>query len=217
MTQLQRRPSPRVSQFALAFAVSAFWLAACGSPAASNAVVASPSSVPKNEPSLRAEPSAEPNPSLEVNHEKQSVDPVDLVVKRELWPLEPASAEEILQGLGHVRRETPAPDVLSLVGGPTGALARFEVSYSQDADGRWTFNVASFFFGGEPDLPALYQKIETRITERLGKPKWTEKQEELPSSGWSLGRDMSLLLTSSPNQGERLVMLSISEPEGEAE
>jgi hypothetical protein len=95
-------------------------------------------------------------------------------------------------------------------------VARFEVSYSQDEDGHWTFNAAIFFLG-DADLPRLYRKLQTRITERLGKPEWTEKQNDLPSSGWSLGRDMSLLLAPSPNQAEHLVMLSIAEPEGEAE
>jgi hypothetical protein len=141
---------------------------------------------------------------------------VDLVIKRELWPLEPASAEELLKRLGHVRRETSVPHALSLVGGPTGSVARFEVSYSEGDDGHWTFNAANFFLG-DAELATLYRKLETRITERLGKPAWTEKQNDLPSTGWSLGRDMSLLLAPSPNQGERLVMLSVSQPEGEAE
>jgi hypothetical protein len=112
---------------------------------------------------------------------------VDLVIKRELWPLEPASAEELLKRLGHVRRETSVPHALSLVGGPTGSVARFEVSYSEGDDGHWTFNAANFFLG-DAELATLYRKLETRITERLGKPAWTEKQNDLPSTGWSLGR-----------------------------
>jgi hypothetical protein len=217
MTLLQLRRSLRISQFkSVVAAASASWLVACSSPAASNPTVASPSSVPASRQVAVAESSADTIPSNGTTSQTQSVDSVDLVVKRELWPLKPASAEELLQGLGQVRRETPIPRALSLVGGPTASVARFEVSYSQDEDGHWTFNAATFFLG-DADLPRLYRRLQTRITERLGKPEWTEKQNDLPSSGWSLGRDMSLLLAPSPNQGERLVMLSISEPEGEAE
>lgn len=217
MTLLQRSLLLPVRQVAAILAgASASLLIACSSPAASNGVAASPS----NAAEVRAEPtevSANDVPSSpEVTAHDRAIDPVDLVVKRDLWPLEPAAAEKLLQSLGQVRREAPIPHALSLVGGPTATLARFDVSYAQDDEGRWTMNAASFFLG-DADLGALYQRLETRITERLGKPEWSEKQNDLPSSGWSLGRDMSLLLAPSPNQGERLVVLSISEPEGEAE
>jgi hypothetical protein len=215
MTLFQRPPFPRASQFAAALAASVI---ACSSPAASNGLVASPSSVGESstQPRAPSDPSATTSAAHTAGSRGQAVDPVELVVKRDLWPLEPASAEKLLQELGHVRREVPFPRALSIVGGPTGPVERFEVSYSQDDDGHWTFNAASFFLR-DPDLQALYQKLETRIIERLGKPAWTERQGDLPSSGWNLGRDMSLLLAASPNQGERLLMLSVSEPEGEAE
>jgi hypothetical protein len=212
MTLFRRRRLLRARHLA---AVAAAWLAGCSSPAVSTKA-ASSSGAPGRTAAESVEPPINSTPSDAAVNYTKPVDPVELVAKREMWPLDPGSAEELLRGLGHVRRETPEPRALSLIGGPSGALARFEVSYSQDDAGQWAFNVANFFFG-EADLPALNQKIETAIIERLGKPDWTERQAELPSSGWSLGRDMNLLLAPSPNQGERLVLLSVSEPEGEAE
>lgn len=216
MTLRQRILLLRVRPLAaLLLGVSAPSVVACGS-TASNGVAASPAKGTEGREGPTVQSSLNDLPSPAASEREPAVDPIDLVVKRDLWPLEPAAAERLLQGLGQVRRETVGPHGLSLVGGPTPTLARFDVSYSQDDDGHWTLNAASFFLR-DADLTLLYARLETRIIERLGRPEWRSQQDELPSSGWSLGRDMSLLLAPSPNQGERLVMLSISEPEGEAE
>jgi hypothetical protein len=105
---------------------------------------------------------------------------------------------------------------LALSGGPSGALARFQVAYSGDEKGHWTFNVATFFLG-DSDLHRLHAAVEKQLAELLGKPEWVDKSSDLPSAGWGLGRSMKLLLAPSPIGGEKLLMISISEPDGEEE
>jgi hypothetical protein len=157
MTLLQRNLLPPVRQVAALLAgASALSLVACSSTAASNGVAASPSSTTEGGARPTNEAPASDAASSEVTGQDQAVDPVDLVVKRDLWPLEPASAEKLLQGLGQVHRETPIPHALSLVGGPTATVARFDVSYSQDDEGHWTMDAASFFLG-DADLLASTQ------------------------------------------------------------
>jgi hypothetical protein len=55
------------------------------------------------------------------------------------------------------------------------------------------------------------------LTARLGKAEWPQQGDEIPSTEWSLGRSMKLLLARSPNQGENALVINIAEPEGEEE
>jgi hypothetical protein len=139
---------------------------------------------------------------------------VKLVARRDLWPLAPDRAEELLNRIGPIHREQPMDQALSLLGGPGESVARIQVSYSGDENGGWTYSVANFYFGAK-DLHQLYEAIEKLLNEHLGPPEWAERNAELPSTEWDLGGSMKLLFAPSPNNGEKLLVLSIAEPEGE--
>jgi hypothetical protein len=138
---------------------------------------------------------------------------VTLVAKPGLWPLDVESARRVLQTLGPVKQEQASPDALSLVGGPTGALDRFDVTYSRDEQQYWVFDSAGFVIAGRESL-RLYRLIETRLTQLLGAPASTETHadDELPSATWDLGEEMTLSLGPSPSGDSRLLMIAISEP-----
>ena len=193
---------------------------ACGA-AQTPAPVAAPAAAP-------ASPEASPSPAVEVPVE-QAPEPVqqapqgasiqqtiELVAKRNFWPLAPDKAESLLASLGPVQRQQSAEHALSLKGGPSGALARYDVSYSSDEKGAWAFSVANFAFA-DADLRALYATVSGRLTERLGKAEWAQQGEEIPSTEWGLGNSMKLLLARSPSAGENALVISIAEPEGEGE
>jgi hypothetical protein len=141
---------------------------------------------------------------------------VKLVARRDLWPLEPDKAEELLKRIGPVHREQPIEQALSLSSEPAGGAARIQVFYSGDETVGWTFNVANFYFDAS-DLHQLYEAVEKLLNEQLGAPDWAEKKADLPSTEWDLGGSMKLLFAPSPNQGEKLLVLSIAEPEGDPE
>jgi hypothetical protein len=159
---------------------------------------------------------AEPTPLDAEQRADELEEAVKRVAKRNLWPLPPPKAEALLKSLGAVSRNEPMPQALELSGGPSGALARFQVAYSGDEKGHWTFNVATFYLG-DPDLRRLHASVEKQLTQLLGKPKWVNGSDELASAGWGLGHSMELLFAPSPNSGEKLLLISISEPEGEEE
>lgn len=115
-----------------------------------------------------------------------------------------------------IHREQPMDQALSLLGGPGESVARIQVSYSGDEKGGWTYSVANFYFAAT-DLHQLYETIEKLLNEYLGAPEWAERNAELPSTEWDLGGSMKLLFAPSPNQGEKLLVLSIAEPEGDPE
>ena len=138
---------------------------------------------------------------------------VTLVAKPGLWPLDVESARRVLQSLGPVKQEQVTPDALSLVGGPTGALDRFDVTYSRDEQQYWVFDSAGFVIAGHESL-RLYRLLETRLTQLLGAPASTETHDndELPRATWDLGEEMALSLGPSPSGDDRLLMIAISEP-----
>jgi len=142
---------------------------------------------------------------------------ITLIARPGQWPLDVDAAEQLLQPLGPVRREQPVAEALSLLGGPSGVLNRFEVSYSTDEQGRWMFEGASFFLG-DADLVRLHEAVKGLLTQQLGKAEWTEDDAgELEAVGWDLGGVTKLLFALSPNEGERLLRISIAEPEGETD
>ena len=199
----------------------AAWAAACSTvdapkPAATpddvpGATSVEPVTPPTTESSATSQ-TAPPAPSAPASQGPALQDIITRVAKKNLWPLEPGEAEKLLQTIGPVRRDERASQVLSLSGGPSGALARFEVSYTPDENGHWAFNVASFFLGRDD-----YERVEHQLTEQVGKPEWTGKNDDIPSTEWGIGRSMKLLLGPSPNLGDELLVMSISEPEGEGE
>ncbi len=128
------------------------------------------------------------NETVESSQALESADGVvTLIAKPGLWPLDVESARHILQALGPVAREQATPKDLSLVGGSFGALDRFAVAYSLDEQSYWVFGSAGFFLGGA-DLARLYRSVEGRLTQLLGKPKWTDDSSdpELPTRAWDL-------------------------------
>jgi hypothetical protein len=141
---------------------------------------------------------------------------VKLVAQRKLWPLKAETVEEQLRALGPWKREQPIPEALTLVAGCSGAVARSEISYAAAPKKRWAFVGASFFVA-DSDLPRLYQALSDLIQKELGKPRWTRKKAakgELPAAGWKLGKHLELLLRQSPVEGENLIAIMISEPQG---
>ena len=138
---------------------------------------------------------------------------VTLVAKPGLWPLDVESARRVLQTLGPVKQEQATPNDLSLVGGPTGALDRFDVTYSRDEQQYWVFGSAGFVIAGHESL-RLYRLLETRLTQLLGAPASTETHAdtELPIATWDIGEEMTLSLGPSPSGDDRLLMIAISEP-----
>lgn len=146
---------------------------------------------------------------------------VDALVKsvgqRKLWPLKPDVAEDRLQALGPWKREQPIPDALTLVAGRAGVVERSELSYSADAKKRWIFLGASFFLG-DTDLERLYHTLSEQLQLQLGKPAWVRKGKKStggkPAAGWRLGNRLELLLTHSPVEGEHLLAIMVSEPQG---
>jgi hypothetical protein len=138
---------------------------------------------------------------------------VKLVAQRKLWPLKADAAEEQLRALGPWKREQPIPEALTLVAGRAGIVARSEISYAADAKKRWIFVGASFFVA-DADLGQLHRTLSEVIEKQLGKPRWTRKAADRPAAGWKLGKHLELLLTHSPVEGERLLALMISEPQG---
>jgi hypothetical protein len=137
---------------------------------------------------------------------------VTLVAKPGLWPLDVESARRVLQTLGPVKQEHVTPDAMSLVGGPSGALDRFDVTYARDDQQYWVFGSAGFVIAGE-ESRRLYRLLETRLIQLLGAPASTKTRADakLPSATWDLGEEMTLSLGPSPSGGDGL-MIAIFEP-----
>lgn len=142
---------------------------------------------------------------------------VTLIAKPGLWPLDVEAARRVLQAFGPVNREQRSPSALSLVGGPYGALDRFDIAYSLDDQHYWVFGSAGFFLD-DRDPARLYHTIETRLTQLLGKPARTEQDESATESAgvppvvWDLG-EAWLSLAQSTDHGEDVVLIAIRENE----
>jgi hypothetical protein len=179
---------------------------ACGAPPLARTVEPNP-------PTTSAEPPAQAAPGAAPADAPNSVASADrivtLIAKPGLWPLDVESARRVLQALGPVTREQPSPNELSLVGGPFGALERFDVDYSLDDDRYWVFGSAGFFLG-DRDLARLYRAIQARLTQLLGKPASTEDDEDeaLPTVTWDLGEAV-LSLAPSREGDEPRVLIAI--------
>jgi hypothetical protein len=159
-----------------------------------------------------AEPALRP-PEPEVPRPSASTDGiVTLIAKPGLWPLDVDSARRVLEALGPVKREQPTPHSLELIGGPFGALDRFDVAYALDDERYWVFGSAGFLLG-DPDPAQLYRSIQARLTELLGKPSWTEDEsdDDLPTTAWDIGEAMTLSLAPRTEGDERWVMIAIAE------
>jgi hypothetical protein len=136
---------------------------------------------------------------------------VTLIAKPGLWPLEMDAAEDLLAQLAPVRREQPDGDQVALVGGPSGMLTRFNVSYSRDDEARWAFNSADFYFA-EPDMAHLQQNLESLLVQQLGYPDWTDRSNgaEFSSARWSFGSVMRLEFSPATDGGEPSMWIAIS-------
>jgi hypothetical protein len=142
---------------------------------------------------------------------------IELIADRALWPLDADAARALLQRLGPVTNTQPTPGELSIEAGPSGVVRHAEVSYARDEQERWVFDAAGFLFGGD-DLKRLHHQLEVLLIQHLGEPEWTQGAggEELTSAGWALAEPLTLLFAPSPD-AENLLMISISEPQGEAD
>lgn len=150
---------------------------------------------------------------------------VTLIAKPGLWPLDVEAARRVLQAFGPVNREQRSPSALSLVGGPYGALDRFDIAYSLDDQQYWVFGSAGFFLD-DRDPARLYHTLEARLTELLGNPARTGRDESTtegtgegttettaqPPVVWDLG-EAWLSLAQSTDHGEDVVLIAIRENE----
>lgn len=142
---------------------------------------------------------------------------VTLIAKPGLWPLDVEAARRVLQAFGPVNREQRSPSALSLVGGPYGALDRFDIAYSLDDEQYWVFGSAGFFLD-DRDPARLYHTLEARLTQLLGKPARTDGDESVPETSgpppvvWDLG-EAWLSLAQSTDHGEDVVLIAIRENE----
>jgi hypothetical protein len=166
---------------------------------------------PTTSPASPAEPAAGPASADPPSSVASADRVVTLIAKPGLWPLDVESARRVLQALGPVTREQPTPNELSLVGGPFGALQRFDVDYSLDDDRYWVFGSAGFVLE-DRDLGRLYRAIQARLTQLLGRPASSEDDEDeaLPTVTWSLGEAV-LSLAPSREGGEPRVLIAIHE------
>jgi hypothetical protein len=161
---------------------------------------------------VAAQPAAPP-PAPEEPRPSASTDSiVTLIAKPGLWPLDVDSARRVLEALGPVEKEQSTASSLELVGGPFGALDRFDVAYALDDQQYWVFGSAGFLLE-DPDPTQLYRSVRARLTELLGKPLWTEREndQELPTTGWDIGEAMTLSLASRTEGDQRRVMIAIAE------
>lgn len=171
-----------------------------------------PATAPKSAPTEPSKPTAAPGASSDTT---SATDLVGLVAQRDLWPLKADSVADRLRPLGPWKREQPIPEALTLVGGRRGAIERAELSYSSDGKNGWIFVGASFFVR-DTDLKRSYDDTAAAVQKQLGKPKWTRKASSggIPSAGWKLPNRLELLLSKSATEGEQLLALTVSEPQG---
>jgi hypothetical protein len=189
--------------------VALFTTLACASHSSTRAVEPL---APPVAPEVSAAPSATSAPASEpARSEATANSVVTLIAKPGLWPLDVDSARRVLTVLGPVSREQATPNELSLVGGPYGALSRFDVDYSLEEGKYWVFDSAGFFLG-DRDLSRLYRSVEARLTQLLGKPALAAKNKvdaaALPTVTWHLG-EASLSLSPSSAGGEQRVLIAI--------
>lgn len=139
---------------------------------------------------------------------------VALVAQRRLWPLGPDAAEKKLAALGPWKRDQPLAEVLTLIGAPSGVVQRSEISYSSDGNKGWIFVGASVFVRGA-NLSEMQKAIADLVSTKLGKPRWTRRAQgsDVPSAGWKLGARQELLVRQSPVEGEKLLVVMVSEPQ----
>jgi hypothetical protein len=147
-------------------------------------------------------------------HEVSAEDLVTLIAQRKLWPLSVEAAEATLRPLGAMKRQQPVPEALTLIGGRSGIVERFEISYSSDGKKDWIFVGASFFLN-DRNLSDLRQRLDVLLQEQLGRPKWAKgkKAGEAAAAGWKLRGRTELTLQKSPYEGEQLLVIMISEPQ----
>lgn len=164
-----------------------------------------------------------PAPSEPERAEGNADEVVTRIAKPGLWPLDVEAARMVLQASGMVAHEQRSDSDLSLVGGPYGALDRFDIAYSLDDKQYWVFGSAGFFLE-DRDPVRLYHALEARLTQLLGKPARSKHHEDgaLPPVVWDLG-EAWLSLAPTTEHGQDLVSITIrenetySEPPQEAE
>ena len=188
---------------------------ACGAPAA--VAPAAASATPRAdtrepEPAPTAAAPEQPAAAPSAPADETAIDVVTLIAKPGLWPLDVEAARIVLRALGPVSHEQRSPNDLSLVGGPYGALDRFDITYSLDDEQYWVFGSAGFFLEDDHDAGHLYHTLEARLTELLGKPARTDRGESTtsPPVVWDLG-EAWLSLAQSTDHGQ--VQIAIRENE----
>ena len=150
---------------------------------------------------------------------------VDVLSDRALFPLPLESAAAKLRNLVSLHRESPAPEVVLLVGARPG-LSRVEIAYGEDGKGGWVFSQATLLLAtrSEDNLAEEYRRLEAALRARLGKPRFTKRNDgKLPRQGWALRRPLELWLgeESGTIPGEvaprRHIRVDIAAPGGEAD
>jgi hypothetical protein len=150
---------------------------------------------------------------------------VDVIANRDLYPIQLNDAAAKLKPIAELTRQTPAPEVVLMVGSGPG-LRRMEISYVEDAKGRWTFSQATVLLAPTPpdDVPTLFRQLESAVRKKLGKPRFTKRGDaSLPQMGWKVRGRFELWLGEETNTlpdataPQRHIRMDVSEPAGEAE
>jgi hypothetical protein len=150
---------------------------------------------------------------------------IDIVADRTAYPVPLAGAAKRFAPIATLTRETPAPEVVLMAGSGPGAR-RVEIGYTEDARGKWVFSQATVLLAPSPpdDVATLHRRLEAALRKKLGKPRFTKKEEtSLPQMGWKLGGRVDLWLgeeTSTLPGGsapERHLRLDVAPAGGEGE
>jgi hypothetical protein len=148
---------------------------------------------------------------------------IDVIADKAAYPVPLAGAAKRFAAIATLTRETPAPEVVLMAGSGPG-VRRMEIGYSEDAHGKWVFSQATVLLAPSPpdDVAALHKQLEGALRKKLGKPKFTKKDDApLPQIGWKLSGRVELWLgeeTSTLPGGsapERHIRLDVAAPNGE--
>jgi hypothetical protein len=214
-----------IAAWSLAMAVTA---GACWRPA-STAEAAVPPAPENTPPRQTASPVMAPPAATTLPEAgRQVVSPqqiVDVMANRDLYPIQLNTAAAKLKPIVELTRQTPAPEVVLMVGAGPG-VRRVEISYIEDAKGRWTFSQVTALLVPTPpdDVPSLFKQLESALRKKLGKPRFTKPGgTALPIIGWKVRGRLELWLAEETNTlpdastPQRHIRMEVSEPGGEAD
>jgi hypothetical protein len=152
-------------------------------------------------------------------------DLIDTLAKRDTMSLTPADVEVRFGRFAPLKRSQPVPSAVVLSGG--GPRESIEITFTEsETRGNWRCATVElkFYAKNASDSKALYDALRRQLRAKLGNHKHKYKSapdDSLPSFNWIVTPGIVLELTetalgqSSP--GERVVRITVDEPQGEGE